>query len=165
MSETVMPVSGAKTFSENREEDLIKQGEYEVTLELAEPKLFGENQDKPACSCKFRIRRDVDQPGAGRVISDTMWLDKDTENWEGWYDHKKLHAIILTQPKPKLDFKNCDECVQYINGLNMRITINERFDEYRGKKVNEVAYLSYKPSAVDSAATPAPQVTADDLPF
>lgn len=165
MSDVIMPNSGAKTFSDHEESELIEQGEYEVTLELAEPKLYGANQDRPGVMCKFRIRRDVEQPEKGRTILDTMWLDKDQENWAGWYDHKKIHKILLSQTNPKLDFQTCDECIQYINGLNMRITILKKFDEYRNKDVNEISYLSYAKSNATSTTVSDPMVKTDDLPF
>ena len=126
-------------------------------------------------SCKLKIRGDVEQPHKNAIVFDTIWLDKDTENWKGWYDHRKIHKILLTQEKPKLEFHDCDECVQYINGLCMRVTIDKKFDEYRNADVNELRYLSYQPSLVgnpgDSIQTnnieslEMPEGDGSDLPF
>lgn len=157
--------STAKTFSEFAEEDLIEAGTYEVVLE-AEKREFGENKENIGLFCKFRIRNDVDQAYKGRVVFDMIWKDKDQVEWKDWFDHRKLHKIILTQEKPKLSFNNPDECIQYINGLSMRINIEKTFDDYRGKYINKVAYLSYDKSNVKSVnAITADEPADDDLPF
>lgn len=134
------------TFSEREEFDLLPSADYEVTLELAEPRTT--DSGKEYLNLKFRIRSDVDSNATGknRVIFDKLWKDKFDTNW---YDLKKLQKIILTQkglPTYKLDFQDVDECVQYINGLNMKITIIQKFDDYRNADVNEIQYMSYAPS-------------------
>lgn len=166
-----MPLNGgARTFADHAEKtefELIDAGEYEVTLS-AEPRLFGQ-QMTPGLHCKFAIRKDVNQPFGGRCAFETLWLDKDGS---GWYDTRKLNAILLTQDNPQLSFMGVDECIQYINGLNMRITIEKKYDEYSGKDRNTVKYLSYAKSKVGNAepvgAEPAvdtPQIADSDLPF
>lgn len=141
-----MPKSTAKTFSKD-EFETVPTGEYEVTLESADAKAYGPTQDKIGLSCKFRIRSDVLQKGAGTVIYETLWLDEDPE-WSGWFNHKKLQKILLSQANPKLDFRDCDECVQYINGLSMIASVVEEFDDYRGRKVNKLdKYFKFKPTA------------------
>ena len=160
-------MSNAKTFPEN-ENELIEQGDYEVILK-AEAKLYGENNDKTFLLCSFKIRDDVKQPFMGQVVFDRCWPDKDP-NWDGWYDHRKLHKMLLTQVKPQLAFGDCDECVQYLNGLKMRITIDKKYDDYSQKWVNEVHYLSYsKSQVVETASNATPTVdlpvSGDDLPF
>lgn len=159
---------GARTFSDHADNsplEPIDGGEYEVTL-YAEPKLFGQ-QMTPGLSCRFAIRKDVQQPFAGRSVFETLWLDKDGS---GWYDTRKLNAILLTQDNPQLSFMGVDECVQYINGLNMRITVEKKYDDYSGKEKNNVKFLSYAKSKVVAepvaeSTAEAPQIADSDLPF
>ena len=110
---------------------------------IAEPKTYGEGKSKLAC--RFLIRDDVEQPFKGSSVFDDMFLDKDTVNWDGWFDHRKIHAILLTQPKPKLEHTS-EGVIQYINGLDMKVKVDKAYDDFRGKTVNKIHYMSYKPT-------------------
>lgn len=145
------------TFSDKDTYDLIPAGDYEVVLESCEKRQYGVNKDKNALSCRFRIREDVEQEAKKRVVFDNIWEDKVNPLW---YDLNKLGKIIRTQPNGKRDFTNVDECIQYINGLNMIVTIDKKFDDYRNQEINEIRYLSYKPSIAGSSDD-----EIDDLPF
>lgn len=174
MEDLTMPNNGgARTFSDHAEKtefELIEPGEYEVTF-TCEQKHYGQEM-RPGLQCKFQIRKDVEQPFAGRCIFETFWLDKDGS---GWYDTRKIHKVLLTQDpdKRKLSFESQDECLLYINGLNMRITVEKVFDDYSGKYKNQVKFLSYAPSKANVAPsventveeTSAPHIEDNDLPF
>lgn len=131
-----------KRFSPTIEDELVDEGEYEVTL-YAEPKTYGENNDRRKLLCKFVIRDDVEQPFKGSKVSDDVFPDKDDINWKGWFDHKKLHKILLTQENPVLDHTS-EGIIQYINGLDMRIKVDKKYDDFRAKTINSVHYLSYE---------------------
>lgn len=165
-------------FSEKETYDLIKQGNYEVTLDTAEIRSFKSDATKKYLSLKFVIRRDVEQPHIGRSIFESVFRDKENPSQ---FDHRKLQRIILTQkdkPTFQKTFANEDELIQYLNGLNMQITISEKEpDAYHDTEYNEVAYLSYRPSNIKfqtlgetSPSVSQPQKVnindySDELPF
>lgn len=136
-------------FSDKTEYELLKEGDYEVTLDTAEVKAYKSDSSKRYLSLKFVIRVDVEQPHNGRTIYETVFSDKENPSQ---FDHRKLQRIILTQKGKETfqtKFANEDELIQYLNGLNMRIHINRKEpDAYHESEYNEVGYLSYKPSDV-----------------
>lgn len=134
----------AYEFSNKDEYELLPEGDYEVVLDTAEIKRTADGS-KRYISCSFSIRTDVEQPGKGRKVFDSIWQDKDNPEQ---FDHKKLQKLLLVQgPNGKYTFADEDEVVQFINGLNMIIHIEKREpDEYSSEARNQVKYLSYKPS-------------------
>ena len=167
-----MESSEARKFSATIDE-LIDEGDYEVVLSSATPSTT--SSGKECCVLDFVIREDVDQKFKKWHIREYLWRDLDDPKW---YDLRKLHRIILTQPNPKLEFKSCDECIQYINGLKMKISIG--FREYTDasgdlKKANEVKRNSYAKSEAlatapaQSGATPVVElpdgIDDADVPF
>ena len=153
-----MESSERKVFSATIDET-IDEGDYEVVLETATPSLT--SSGKECLVLDFVIREDVDQPFKKWHVREYLFKDLDDPRW---YDSRKLHRIILTQPSPKLEFMSCDECVQYINGLKMKISIGIR--EYTSasgdlKKTNEVKKNSY---AKSEAKVVAPVTKSADVP-
>ena len=132
-------------FEQKDEYSLIPSGEYEVVLEKAEIKT-AQSSGRPYISMKFRIRNDVEQPQQGRLIFESIFLEKTSNQ----FDKKKLGAIMRTQgPSGKYSFADDDEVVQYINGLAMRLTIELNGpDDYHSEDYNQVKYCSYKPTNV-----------------
>ena len=163
-------------FSDKETYELIRQGTYEVTIIEAVVKSYKTDSTKQYLSLKYLIRLDVEQPHGNRVIFESIFRDK---NFPTKFDNRKLQKIILTQKGKETfqtEFANEDELIQYLNGLNMQITINQKEpDDYRNEPYNEVAYMSYKPSAVvyqtigqQPASKPsAPKIDISDdlLPF
>ena len=153
-----METSERKVFSATIEE-LIDENDYEVVLDTATPATT--TSGKECLILDFVIREDVDQKFKKWHVKEYLFKDLDDPRW---YDSRKLHRIILTQPNPKLEFKSCDECVQYINGLKMKISIGIR--EYidsngNSKRTNEVKRNSY---AKSEAKTVAPVTSSADVP-
>lgn len=132
------------SFSNEREFDLIPEGNYEVILEEAEIKT-SERTSAQWISCKFRIRDDVDQGSQGRVVFDNIYEDKKNP---GFFNKAKLHGILLVQGKDgRYSFEDNDEIVQFINGLYMIIHIeNKPADEWHEEAYNQVKFCSYKPT-------------------
>ena len=131
-------------FSNEEKYELIKAGEYEVVLDTAEIKV-SKDGSKRFISCLFKIREDVEQVEQGRIIFDNIFEDKKNP---GQFSLNKLQKLLLVQGKEgKYKFDDDDELVQFINGLYMRITIeNKPSDEYHPDPYNQVKYCSYKPS-------------------
>lgn len=149
---------------------LIDQADYEVTLK-ADKKLSKDGTKEYLNLC-FKIRSDVPQNFKNRCVFEIASKDKERTSW---FDLIKLNKLVKTQkglPTYKDAFNDCDECIQYLNGLHMKITIIKKFDDFSGKEINEVDYLSYKPSEFDKSGlgttetdVPESPVVPDDLPF
>jgi len=165
-----MENSERKVFSATIDE-VIDENDYEVVLETATPSVT--QSGKECLVLDFVIREDVDQAFKKWHVREYLFRDVDDPRW---YDSRKLHRIILTQPNPKLEFMSCDECVQYINGLKMKIGIGIReYTDASGnlKKTNEVKRYSYAKSEAKPIVKSADVPTVDlpdgiddaDVPF
>lgn len=157
--------SAGMTFGEEMDKvsyGVVDAGDYEVTLK-AERK-YTKDGSKTFLNCDFKIRDDVEQAFKGRHVFDAIWKDK---NNDLWFDLVKLNKIIKTQVNPKINFDDVDECIQYINGLNMIITVEKNFDDYTGQERNSVKYLSYRKSVAvpTTSASANDNIPTDDLPF
>lgn len=168
----ILPSSTAHSFNDADDFALLPEGDYEVKLEEATIREF--STGSRGLNIKYRVRADVEQPGKNRVLFETLFLDKSNPQW---FDLRKLGKIISTTPTVdkggKRDFNDCDEAILYINGIDLRVSVNKFFDERLNKEVNGIVYLSYKPSLVGPVS---PTVTlsspvedspaiANDLPF
>lgn len=130
---------------------VVDAGDYEVvlTLQRKETKPNEKGEIKEFVNLQFRIRDDVDQKFKGSCIFDKAWQDKGNSEW---FDLKKLGSILATQKGKegyRTSFDEVDEFIQYINGAHLIITVEKNYDDYSGKEVNSVKYLSYKPSKWD----------------
>lgn len=160
----------AYNFSNEEQVNLIETGKYEVTLhaELTTTK----DKTKEYINCRYTIRSDVEQESKNRVVIENIWRDK---NRPDCFDLTKLQKILLVQGKEgRYTFSNDIELIQFINGLNMRVTIEKKdIDQWHDKPYNAIKYLSYEPSlAKPQEITPTAVETSnvssiddDDLPF
>lgn len=126
---------------EKKEYELIEEGDYEVTLS-AEWKEYNGNK---TINCTFKIRKDVEQDFGGRLVFDTIYKKKGTDE----FSPAKISGILGAIPNSKKDFEDYDELIQYINGANMVVTITKQDADpaYNTKEKNIIKYLSYAPSA------------------
>ena len=149
---------------------LIEEGTYEVTLNAS--------WDETKAGAKYiklvyTIRKDIDQNAQGRLVFDGIYKDRET----GKFPKAKIDAILSTIPteRQRLKFKNYDELMQFISGLNMKIEVEtEKADPNKegSKDRSKCKYLSQKPSDVgptfvtDSAGVVEDtSVGKGDLPF
>lgn len=152
-------------FSNEREYDLIPEGDYEVILENAE--ITTSKNGAEYISCCYRIREDVEQGCQGRLIFENIYKDKNNPEL---FDKRKLHNILLVQGKEgRYKFDDNDEIVQHINGLLMLIHIeNKPADQWHDKPYNQIKYLSYKPTknpykTLGGATAKQPSTNPDDI--
>lgn len=144
----------------------VDAGEYEVVLKAE--RRTTKDGSKDFLSLDFKIRDDVNQNFRGRHVFDTAWRDK---NRPLWFDLIKLNKLVKTQKGTetyKDEFSDVDECILYLNGLNMRITIEKEYDNVTGKEINKVKFLSYVPShtLVEERTETSPVEMPDsELPF
>lgn len=163
---------------------VVDGGEYEVVLKI--DKRFTKDNTKDYANCDFLIRNDneaisnnaLNARFKGAHVFDKCW--RDTTNAE-WFDLKKLGTILVTQKGKEgyeTSFDDVDECLQYLNGICLVVTVEKKYDDYFGKEINSIKYLSYKPSKLGKYVAPesataskptAAQVTVpvddNDLPF
>lgn len=152
--------------NEKKDFDLIEEGKYEVVLN-AEWRKTGNGE--LYINCAFRIRKDVEQKNAGRLVFDGIYKSKKS----GEYSKLKIDGILSTIENAKCDFESYDELIQYINGRNMIITIETQkadpsYPNSKDKSV--VKYLSYEPTKNPTTdgvkeAENLPDIDESELPF
>ena len=146
-------------FAGKKEFPVLDNGDYEVIVKLTK----GTTQDKSKdyLNCDFFVRDDCEQKFKGSHVFDKMW--RDTTNPQ-WFDLKKSGTMLITQKGKegyRGKFDEVDEFIQYMNDTPMIITVVKKYDDYSAKEVNEVKYLSYKPSKLGAYVKPeAPQAPA-----
>lgn len=155
---------------EKEEFGLIDDGDYEVVLKAEVRKT--KDGSKDFLNLGFKIREDVDQPFKGRYLFEAAWRDKGNPNL---FDFKKINSIIVTQkglPTYQTKFKDMDEVILYLNGLQLLLTVETSFDEYSGQEKNFIAKKSFRPSVWNTKVqTQAENANAgitipdDELPF
>ncbi len=174
-----------ENYASKSEYPVIDGGDYEVVLRI-ERKITSDGT-KDFASCDFLIRNDkeaiesnsLNAKFKGAHVFDRCWRDKNNIEW---FDLKKLGSILVTQKNKEsyqTSFDDIDECLQYLNGITLVITVEKKFDDYFQKEVNSVKYLSYKASKLGkyvapeaekvTPTAPAPEtvmpVDDNDLPF
>lgn len=143
----------------DEEYELIEKGDYEVILNAEWAK--SKDQTQTYINCKFKIREDVEQDFGGRIIFDSIFKKKGTDE----YNRSKINGLLSAIPDARLDFEDYDELIQYLNDQPMMISIDiEPANEYHQKDRNVVKYLSYRPSEIIGGTV---DVTPEDgvLPF
>ena len=123
----------------------IDAGKYEVEIiKIEVGELENENKTKYA-KVLFKIREDVDQPFAGRIVSKMLWLDKNPKYAaDGWFNTLAIYYLLNSQPNGKTDFGSCDEALAYLGGtkekkLHLTITITKDYNDDTGAYTNRVA--------------------------
>ena len=135
--------------NDTQEYSLLKNGEREVILETIEEKKA--QTGTMYLSLMFRIRDDVEQDDAGRVIFENFYKEKDGSNE---YARAKVGALLRAQGKNRAeggtyDFEDYDEFMQFVTGMKLRLTIiTEEANDYHDDTINLVKYCSYKPTNV-----------------
>lgn len=154
-------------YAGKKEFPLLDTGKYEVVVKLDKGTTLDKTKDY--LNCDFFVRDDFDQKFKGAHVFDKAWRDTSNPNW---FDLKKLGTMLITQKGKdgyKGKFDEVDEFIQYMNGATMIISVVKKFDDYSGKEVNEVKYLSYEPSKLGAyvkpeAARPADTIVANNVP-
>lgn len=151
------------TYTKSEE---LPEGEYECQVFSAEEKTF--KSGAKALRITFQIRKDVDQPRGGFLISDNIWEDKATP---GMYDQRRINRILGTQADlaDGTSFATVQELLAYIKRLNLRVKVKRVYDEYnKGDVAKIVAFLPPKSNpgkALDEAKAVPFEQSFGDLPF
>ena len=71
----------AYTSNEN-EVKLLTDGEYECVIDDIKEKTYG-MENKTCLSIQFRVRSDVEQVGKNRIVFETLYKSKETNDYNG----------------------------------------------------------------------------------
>lgn len=126
--------------------DPIEPNDYETTISLEYKKTQGGDL---FINCKFAIRDDVEQDFQRRIVFDGIYKSKTTGEFSPQKINALLAAINANETTPKWDFEDYDELIQFVNGKNVKITVElVKGDPAQGTNdKNAVKYLSYQPTA------------------
>ena len=129
-------------------------------------------------NCAYRIRKDVEQKYQGRLVFDAIYRSKNNPEE---LTPSKIKAILDAIPNGRKNFEDYDELVQYLNGVELRATVEiepANPDYASSKDKNIIKYQSQRPtqhpSGISSASKTDPFESlksefnfdpSEDLPF
>lgn len=140
---------------------LIKEGEYETTLERI---VEGET---PNGKKKLDLMFVIEDSGTHnkRKVFDTIWKERDTE----FYNRKRLNMLLGTQHfEDGREFANIQEIIEELTNTKVRIKIVVAYDDYKKEDVNKIAYYmssTNKPQTLIEKVEKQVEISDDDLPF
>ena len=141
------------SFSGKKESlPLIQEGKYEVTLNM---EWATTKNGDPYIKIVYKIRTECEQNEKGRLVFDAIYKSKKT----GKYPDAKINAILSAIPNARLDFKDYDELMQYVNGANMIIEVEtEKADPSNAltQDRSAVKFWSNEPTIAGPTFAPAP---------
>ena len=154
---------GQYTYSakENNSE-LIKEGDYEATIERIERKTLPSGKEK--LSVMYRIRTDVEQQYKNKCVFEDIWAEKENPKV---FNRKRINQLLGTQDvKDGTTFETINDVINLLINSDLIIHITIETDTYRGEDVNVIQY--YKSSKAKPQSVPMKQsgnlpVVEDDL--
>jgi hypothetical protein len=145
------------TFAKGQDKyELIKEGEYEVTLEqiLEATTMSG----KKKLDIVFRIREDVEQEHHNRVVFESIWQEKETS----FYNRKRLNQLLGTQEvKDGTTFNSIQDIIETLKNAKLRVKLIIAFDDYKKQDINKIAFYKSTQKPNKKIA----EVKDEDLPF
>ena len=171
----------AYTYDARESNGLVKEGDYEATIERMERKVLPRS-GKEKLSIMYRIRSDVDGQAYGnKCIFEDIWKERDNPSV---FNRKRLNQLMGTQEiEDGTTFETINDVIDFLLGGNLIIHVGVEFDEYYGEDVNKVSFYRSskakpqkleKPNQEAKAAEENPTdanpvqsgiVEEDDLPF
>ena len=140
---------------------LIKEGEYETTLERI---VEGET---PNGKRKLDLMFVIEDSGNynKRKVFDTIWKERETE----FYNRRRLNMLLGTQHfEDGKEFANIQEIIDELTNTKVRIKIVVSFDDYKNEDINKIAYYmssTNQPKTLIEKVTKQVEISDDDLPF
>lgn len=152
---------------------LVKEGDYEATIERIEKKTMPSGKEK--LSVMYRIRTDVDQQYGNKPIFEDIWAEKDNP---GVFNRKRLNQLLGTQEiEDGHTFETINDVIDFLVGGNLIIHVAVSFDDYHGEDVNTVSFYKSSKAKPKTLDEPTPSkaggldpnsgviVDEEDLPF
>lgn len=141
---------------------LLDEGTYEFKIVRVEDKASSKSGN-PYKKFTLEVRQDVDQKFKGK------WISFNISKHEGdsVYDFNRVNKLILTQKNTKnfkTRFVEPDEVWQYLNGKNLRASVENQFDDYTNKDRSQIVDFSWEPSNVEETAVSVGTTTTKAAP-
>jgi len=119
-----------------KESDLVKEGDYEVTIESMEVKTLNSGKNKVQVMC--RIRSDVEQAFKNRVLFDDIWEEREAP---GYFNRKRMSKILgVCGATPKQEFDGLKSVIEFCEGKYVKIHVGVVFNSYSGEEENTISY-------------------------
>lgn len=142
---------------------LMKDGDYEVKVELIEKKILPSGKEK--LSVRYRVRDDIEQSYKNRCIFEDIWQEKENPHF---FNRKRINQLLGTQNIAEgTTFGSIVDVIDYLTGACLIVHVGTVFNDYSGEDVNTVSYYkSSKNKPQTIVQEPVVQVIDDDsLPF
>lgn len=160
----------AYTYDASERSGLVKEGDYEATIERMERKTLPSGKEK--LSIMYRIRSDVEQAYGNKCIFEDIWEERANR---GVFNRKRLNQLMGTQEiEDGTTFETINDVIDFLLGGNLIIHVCVELDEYYGEDVNKVSFYrssKVKPQKlgeakpVEEKPVQSGTVEDDDLPF
>lgn len=155
----------AYTSNEN-EVKLLNDGEYECVIDEIKEKTYG-MENKTCLSIQFRIRSDVEQAGKNRIVFETLYKSKETNDYNGKRIGNLLCACGLPVGKSK---DTISEVCKFCKGAYLLVGIGIRMNDYLGKNENYVKFYGKTKNASNASTLvnepkQEEEISDDMLPF
>lgn len=121
---------------------VIKKGDYEVIIENVEEKIF--KSGNKGFNIRFRIRTDVKQKFANRILFDNLVLT----NKSLWKISNLFLAVGIKEKEEDKITAKPNEFPSLLEGKNLIVTVNPQLVHYKGKEVIQERVVAYKKSEV-----------------
>lgn len=162
------------TYDASEVSGLIKEGDYEATIERMERKTLPSGKEK--LSVMYRIRSDVaGQSYGNKCIFEDIWAERDNPDV---FNRKRINQLLGTQEiEDGTTFETINDVIDFLVGGNLIIHVGVELDTYHGEDVNTVSYYKsskIKPQKLGQPETPkgveekpvqSGTIEDDDLPF
>lgn len=145
-------ISFGEEYDSKGEFELIDDGVYEVTIAKIEPRI-----SKKGNKClNFTFEIIEDENGNRKFQRRKLFYNVTQKEGDKCYDFPRINKLILTQKGTdnyRTHFAEFDEVIQYLVGINLRLTVETNYDEYSAKDRNEVKDWSFEPSQLHVSAS------------
>ena len=155
----------AYTSNEN-EVKLLNDGEYECVIDDIKEKTYG-MENKTCLSIQFRIRSEVEQAGKNRIVFETLYKSKETNDYNG----KRIGNLLCACGLPVGESKDTiSEVCKFCKGAYLIAGIGIRMNDYLGKNENYVKFYgktknASKASTLVNEPKQEEEISDDMLPF
>lgn len=155
----------AYTSNEN-EVKLLNDGEYECVIDEIKEKTYG-MENKTCLSIQFRVRSDVEQAGKNRIVFETLYKSKETNDYNG----KRIGNLLCACGLPVGESKDTiSEVCKFCKGAYLLVGIGIRMNDYLGKNENYVKFYgktknALKASTLVNEPKQEEEISDDMLPF
>ena len=149
---------------EKQNDGLMKDGDYEVTIEKIEKKILPSGKEK--LSITYRVRSDVEQSYKNRCVFEDIWQEKENPHF---FNRKRINQLLGTQEiEEGTSFGSIKDVINFLLGACLIVRVGTVFSDYHGEDINTVSYYKsskFKPQKIVETSKSSSIVDEDELPF